>query len=386
MAEAVDDEVYSANHCCHRSHVWKDVLQQNDESRRFQRELDLLRRELQGESCPTRSSSSAAGHRRPGTGRDQSPLLWKGCARIPSGFIRPNVIVKGTSVFVGGGSALSLEICRTVFEYSTERDMWSNLPLAPYDTFALVVVGDTITTVGGVSEHSTVTSTLACFEENARRWGRKFPAMPTERCSPSALATDTHLIVIGGINLIGGNERFSSAVEILNLSTFVWSRAAPTIAPMSSMSITLCPARRRLYLTGGLTEEGLVRTIFGCQIDRLLRSTQDGNTTAGRNVTGTVWEIITDAPYVRSGCVAVNRKLITAGGLDGDEKVTNCLHVFNPEANSWQSLGVMPASRSSCSVAMLDNDRLIIVGGYVDPVDVSHTLITDVIECVNLKL
>ena len=384
----MDDEAYSANTCCYRSHVWKVLLQQNDKSRRFQRELDLLRRELRGEPCPTPPfpGSSAAGQRRPGTARSQSPLLWKGCARIPSGFVRPNVVVKGTTVFVGGGSGSSLEISRTIFEYNTESDVWSNLPLAPYDTFALVVVGDTITTIGGVSEYSTVTSALASFEENSRKWGRKFPAMPTERCASSALATDTHLIVIGGINIDGSRESYSNVVEILEFSTFVWSRAAPAIAPMSYMSITLCPARRRLYLTGGLTEQGSIRTIFGCQIDRLLHSIQDGNTTAGHNVTGMVWEIITDAPYFRSGCVAVNGKLISASGLDGDQKITNCLHVFNPDANLWQSLGVMPASRTSCSMAVLDNDRLIVVGGYINPHDWTNSLTTDVIECVNLKL
>ena len=383
-----------ANTCCHRSHVWKDLLQQN-QSRRFQRELDLLRREWKGEHCPTPpsrslacpgagSSNSAAGHRHTGIARSLSPLLWKGCARLPSGFVRPNVVVKGTSVFVGGGSGSSLEISRTVFQYNTDFDKWSNLPLAPQHTFALVVVRDTVTAVGGVSEYSTITSALASFEENTRTWGRKFPAMPTERCASSALATDTHLIVIGGAS--GKSRSYSNAVEILDLSTFVWSRAAPAIAPMSYMSITLCPARRMLYLTGGLTEQGSVRTIFGCQIDKLLRSRQDCNTTAGRNVTGTVWEIITDAPYVRSGCVAVNGKLVTGSGLDGDQKITNCLHVFSPDVTSWQSLGVMPASRTSCSMAVLDNDRLIVVGGYINPRDWTHSLTTDVIECVNLKL
>ena len=296
--------------------------------------------------------------------------------------------MKGTSVFVGGGNGSTLEASRTVFKYSSEQDTWLSLPFAPQYTFALVTVHDVVTVVGGVSViSSALTNAIMSFDENTKKWGQKFPAMPTERCASSALATDTHLIVIGG--LAGRRQSYSSVVEVLDLSTLAWSTAAPTLAPVTFMSIALCPVRRRIYLTGGLTEEGAVRAVFGCRIDRLLHSVRDSNAAEDQvdndNISA-VWEIVTDAPYVRSGCVAVNGKLVTASGLDGEHLTTTRLHVFSPEANSWQSLGVMPAARSSCSLAVLDAGRLMVVGGYIDPRNWTRSLTTDVMECVNLQV
>lgn len=356
-----------------------DLQQQRDENHRLSLELASLRREC--ESLRREAGSATA------INDSQPPLLWKGCASLPSGFVRPHVVVRGTSVFVGGGNGATLETSRTVFRYCTERDAWSGLPIAPQYTFALVALRGAVTAVGGVSViSSTLTGALASFDEKTQKWGRKFPAVPTGRCACSTAASDSHLVVVGG--LAGKTQSYTNAVEILDLSTLVWSTAAPTPIPLTFMSIALCPVSGRLYLTGGLTEQGAVRSVFSCLLDGLLLSSQEDHTsgTEASHDANVVWETITDAPYVRSGCAVVDGRLVTASGLDGDQKTTTCLHVFDSEANSWSQVGVMPAARSSCSIAVLSSTRVIVVGGYVDPRNWTRSLTTDVMECVNLQL
>lgn len=128
------------------------------------------------------------------------PLLWRGCTRIPCGFVRPHVVVKNTNIYVGGGNAISIEISRTVFKYDTVNDSWSQLPISPYYTFALVLANGFVTTVGGVAVLSSlVTNKLGSFDEdNTKKWCHLLPAMPTERCVSSAVANKDHLIVVGG--------------------------------------------------------------------------------------------------------------------------------------------------------------------------------------------
>ena len=130
----------------------------------------------------------------------RQPLLWRGCTRIPCGFVRPHVLVKDTNVYVGGGNTVSIDYSRTVFKYDTVNDSWSQLPISPYYTFSLVLVNGFVTTVGGVAVLSSlVTNKLGSFDENnTKKWCHLLPAMPTQRCVSSAVANKDHLIVIGG--------------------------------------------------------------------------------------------------------------------------------------------------------------------------------------------
>lgn len=73
------------------------------------------------------------------------PLLWRGCSRMPCGFVRPHVVVKGSTVFVGGGNTGKMESTRTVYVYNTLKDAWCSLPITPYYTFALALVKGYVT-------------------------------------------------------------------------------------------------------------------------------------------------------------------------------------------------------------------------------------------------
>ncbi len=76
---------------------------------------------------------------------DGSPLLWRGCSRMPCGFVRPHVVSCDSTVYVGGGSTGKVETSRTVYKYRTIDNAWSSLPIAPYYTFALAVVKGCVT-------------------------------------------------------------------------------------------------------------------------------------------------------------------------------------------------------------------------------------------------
>ena len=286
-------------------------------------------------------------------------------------------------MYVGGGNTGKLDSTRTVYKYESAKNAWSSLPITPYYTFSLALVKDHITVVGGVNIITSLASNaLASFEENTQKWSHKFPPMLTKRCAASAVGTKTCLVVVGGI---AENSRSSlTTVEVLDLSTMKWAKGDPVPKPVTFMSITACSVTNRIYMLGGLATEGAIRSVFSCYIPDLMKACQSVQEKKSE-ASDSVWKVITDSPYYRAGCTAVNGKLVIASGLDLSDTTTT-LHAFDPSTKEWQTLGEMPAARTSCSLAVLSSSRLLVVGGYVDPQSWVSSLTRDVMETVNLKV
>ena len=137
-----------------------------------------------------------------------------------------------------------------------------------------------------------------------------------------------------------------------------------------------------------LTQEGAVRSVYSCTISELINSIhqQEQQQQQKQKDSQSVWEELTTSPYHRSGCAAINGKLVIASGLSEQDKTTTTIHCFSPNQKKWEELGEMPAARSSCSLAVIDGDQIMVVGGYVNPRNWMGSLTTDVMATVNLKV
>jgi len=347
----------------------REVQELTDQNKRLTAEISLLNKELKVQTTTSNVTVQQQ--------QDKAAILWKGCARMPCGIVRPHVVVKGKVVYVGGGNTGKLETTRTVYSYDTEANVWSSLPITPYYTFSMALVQGYVTVIGGVTVISSlVTNTLFSFdEEKTERWCQRFPAMPTKRCATSAVSTESYLVVVGGI---AENERvYLNVVEILDLSSLTWLKAEPVPKAVTFMSIAACSVTNRIYLLGGLTRRGAIQSVFSSYIPDLVGS---------RNKASDAWEEITEAPFARSGGAAINGKLITASGLDSKDMTTTAVYAFDPNTKKWEALGDMAAARSSCSLAVLSENRVLVIGGYVDPRNWMTSLTLDVMESVNLNV
>lgn len=315
------------------------------------------------------------------TSTQSQPLLWKSCPSLECGVVRPHLLTLGNHVYVGGGNANNLDMSRRVHKYIPGADKWESLPITPYQMFALTSVKGYITLIGGVNMVTSMTSgDLLHFDGDAKKWKKNFPAMPTKRCAASAASTLDYTVAIGGIDEDG--RSYLDTVEVLNIASLQWMQAAPLPKPTSFMCITTCMLTNRIYLLGGLTKQGSINSIFSCILTELVHSAVE----SADKAEGTVWEDLTQTPFHRMGCVAVGGKLVVASGLNDDDKVTKSVHAFDPVTRQWTVVGEMAASRSSCSLASLSDNHLMVVGGYTNPRNWLTSLTTDVMECVNLRL
>ena len=374
MAQDLESEV---------NHLRREVDRLEERVRSQQAELDHLR-----------SASESVHHRSTAEGDEElmggADLLWRARPPLGCGVVRPHLVTLGDTVYIGGGNTRNLEMSRSVHRLSPVAAKWESLPITPYLTFALGSVGGHLTVIGGVNVISSLTSgDLIHFEPDVKKWKKTLPPMPTKRCAASAVSMDNHLVVAGGIHEDG--KMYLGTVEVLDTVNLQWSHVASLPKPTTFMSMTWCKSTDRIYLLGGLTKQGSIRSIFSCLLSDLLRSaSSDGEVETTKDAQSEpasgVWGDIGETPYHRMGCTAISGKLVVASGLNDNDKTTTMVHVFDPVSHKWGTIGRMAAARSSCSLVSLARGRLMVVGGYTDPRNWMASLTTDVMECVNLKL
>ena len=170
---------------------------------------------------------------------------------MPITLVRPHVVTLGNCVFVGGGNSGNMEDTRTVVKYDIVANKWSCLPTTAHYTFSMVAVKETLTLIGGYSVlTATASNELTSYEVNTHKWGVKLPAMPTKRCGTSAVSTRNHVVVVGGI-ADGEDANYLDLVEVLDLSSMVWSAACPFPKPVAFMSASVCSLTGDIFLLGG---------------------------------------------------------------------------------------------------------------------------------------
>jgi N-acetylneuraminic acid mutarotase len=222
------------------------------------------------------------------------------------------------------------------------------------------------------------------------KWKKTLPPMPTRRRAASATTLRNNLVVAGGIHEEDGKS-YLSTVEVLDTEKQLWSRVCSLPKPTNFMSMTSCELTDRIYLLGGLSKQGSIRSVFSCVFTDLLNSaspSSDGEMTrdAKSEPDSRVWEDIAQTPYHRMGCITISGRLVVASGLDKGNQATRPVYVLDPISRKWETVGEMAAARSSCSLVSRGRGRLMVVGGYIDPRHWIASLTTDVMECINLKL
>ena len=127
------------------------------------------------------------------------------------------------------------------YDYCSKQ--WSKLPDCPTVFFALVIINDLLTTVGGIKSNK-----LFSFSEgkwfSKDKWVEKFPPMPTKREYPAAVCTGHSLVVAGGLD--EGEDL--PTVEVMDISTQQWFTAASLPRGIYRASMTGCGDN--LYILG----------------------------------------------------------------------------------------------------------------------------------------
>ena len=162
-------------------------------------------------------------------------------------------VTVGQKVFVGGGVTSSLDSDddeRTVYEYDEDSNQWVSLKPYNYRRFAMAILADKLTLVGGWNL-STLweTSQVAVWEGEGtpRGWTYPYPPMTTPRHSPAVATYEDRLLVAGG-----RDYGTLATVEVFNTTSHQWLSTSPL--PVGCAYMTSAIVNQELFLLGGDTD------------------------------------------------------------------------------------------------------------------------------------
>ena len=208
--------------------------------------------------------------------------------------------------------------------------------------------------------HSTLFDLRDPGEGRERQWCEVFPPMPTPRGFTVSVTTEQALVVAGGYN----GSKYLDKVEVMNIPTKQWSTARHLPHPFIGISATICGDQ--LYLGGGCGEGGEPsKSVLTCFLPGLLRLQSLGaklRTLFLANDPG-VWRYIEELPATLSTLTTLVGHLVAIGGADNSDKPTADIHYYDRQTDSWHIITRMKTKRCRSLVAVLPEDRLIIVGG-----------------------
>ena len=186
------------------------------------------------------------------------------------------------------------------------------------------------------------------------------------------MCNGTALIVAGG----QGDGRALSTVEVMDTETHQWSTAADLPQPIYWVSATVCGDQ--LCMVGGVEDCLYVKSAYTCSVNALLQSCVPSSLEAKIQRTSLkdktrVWRQIADVPIIRSTCESFHGRLLAVGGLESG-KVTAAVYMYNSTTNFWEITSHMTTGRSDCFTVVLPDNRLMVVGGYIDHACFHHQL------------
>ena len=235
---------------------------------------------------------------------------------------------------------------RNVYSYTGPENKWTRLPQCKYRFFAMAVINDALTTIGGLDWQYAATDTLLSLRGSS--WEEVLPPMRTKRRHPAAASIPTYLVVAGGrrsLLAIG----ITATIEVLNIETLQWSTASSLPEAVSYPQMTTCGGC--FYLADD--ENG----VFACSVEDLLKSINSSDS-------GSVWTRLASIPTSQWSSLATLRgRLLAIGGDDGEENPTGAIHCYMA-TNSWSVIGEMPTSRARILTAVLPSNELVVVGGF----------------------
>ena len=289
----------------------------------------------------------------------QLTVQCRGKKRAPCGMARGSATTDcGFAYFTPDGSTSVYQ-----YEYSTEK--WEELPACPHQNSGLVVIDRELTAVGG-RDGSHRTNKLYTLRQ--RKWVEKYPPMNTVRSFPAVVSTSDgkHLIVIGGL---GGGGGWIATVELFQVKSRRWHQLTDLPQQLSRPSATICG--NQLNVIGEYTNG------YSCSLSSL--PSRDQPITLPLTLS---WKPLPHLPVEESTAATLCRQLVLIGGWQGRSYVNSIHQLVGGE---WVKIGSMSGGRCYCLVVSPSPDKIIIVGGWENPLLLQPTSlfqrIDDVVEC-----
>ena len=289
-----------------------------------------------------------------------SKMTWREGKKAPEGMMRGAAVVYGNTAYFRPAM-------NSVRVYSYQNilgnEQWSRLPDNPNEAISLAVIDGLLTSVGGRKGRGP-TNTLRSLT-GEEKWSKVFPPMPTPRYGTACITTEKALVVAGG-------RAYDdlATVEVMDINTKQWTTVCALPQKLGSLSVIVCGDS--LYLAGGIAGYSQSKSALTCSLPDLwqpktLGSRKRQTLTSYRS---NVWKEISSLPVTRSTLASFGGHLLAIGGRNDSLNLTADVYRYDSHTDSWHVISQMKNKRWQCLAVTLPEDRIIVVGGGTDSVEI----------------
>ena len=248
-----------------------------------------------------------------------------------------------------------------ILQYTLPENKWTVVyPRCKYLCFAMAIVGNRLTTIGGSTNiHSTnaTTNVLQSLSTNwlgaGKKWKELPSSMPTKRMCPVAATTEKYLVVAGGGASI--NDDKLAVVEVMNMETMEWFVASSLPQAVRYPQMTL--NGDMLFLCNDNS------STFYCSLNELLIKSCRPNSTSTSD-SSPVWTRGANIPvHLGPGLTTLRGQVLAIGGNTACGVSTGDVHCYDRATDSWSVIGRIPTPRSRVLAVVLPGDQVVVVGG-----------------------
>ena len=252
----------------------------------------------------------------------------------------------------------------TLFKYQVDEDKWTTLPPCPHANFGLAFIHGLLTVIGGINHDSPLpTCTLLSFED--MQWVEKLPPMTTPRSRPAVAATPGGAAIVAAGGWGHDGDWWSDAVELYDSDTSQWSTLLNLPERLPGIAATLCGDR--FYVMDWSD------SVYSCSLQSLIAISQ---IRAPDKDYPKFWEAVPNVPVKWCTLASVCGRPVAVGGHTKPD-TTSAIHLYDGE--KWMCIGHMATARKDSIVAVLPEDKMLVVGGLIQGKE-----ITDVVEMISI--
>jgi N-acetylneuraminic acid mutarotase len=265
---------------------------------------------------------------------------------------RAITLANGKVLFAGGCTNNCTAVTTTAELYNPTTGIWSftgSLHVPRYFFMATLLSSGKVLVVGGCNASScnTVTATAELYDPNTGTWTTTGSLSIARDFQTATLLSDGRVLVAGGFGTTG---KIAQA-EVYNPSTGKWTPAGNLSNARAQGTANLLP-NGKVLVAGGLDQNGA----------RLASAELYNPATNSWTLTGS----LINKRYDATATLLSTGKVLVAGGSGLHNraaiKLAAC-ELYDPASGTWSSTGSLNVGRTQHTASMLQNGKILAVGG-----------------------
>jgi N-acetylneuraminic acid mutarotase len=261
-------------------------------------------------------------------------------------------LANGKVLFAGGCTNNCTGVTTSAELYNPTTGTWSftgSLHVPRYFYTATLLSSGKVLVVGGCNASScnTVTPTAELYDPTSGTWTTTGSLSIARDFQTATALSDGRVLVVGGYSTAGKVAR----AEVYNPATGKWTSAGNLNNPRAQGTATLLP-NGKVLVVGGLDQNG----------GRLASAELYNPSTNSWTLTGS----LINKRYDATATLLATGKVLLAGGSGLHNraaiKLAAC-ELYDPATGTWSSTGNLNVGRTQHTASMLQNGKILAVGG-----------------------